>query len=201
MEIVLASRNKKKIAELEVLLAESLGGSVKVLSLDDIGFTGDIEEDGNSFEENAMIKAKAVAEKGYIGVGDDSGLTVNALDGAPGIYSARYAGEHGNDELNNKKLLAELSEKADRSAAFVSAVACAFPSGEKFTVLGECRGEILREYRGDGGFGYDPLFYYPSLGKTFAELSMDEKNAISHRGKAMRAFALKFGEYIKKTDE
>ena len=201
MEIVLASRNKKKIAELEVLLSETLGGSVKVLSLDDIGFVGDIEEDGSSFEENAMIKASAVAERGYIGVGDDSGLTVNALGGAPGIFSARYAGEHGNDELNNKKLLSELSCKNDRTAAFVSAVACAFPDGERFTVLGECRGEILTEYRGEGGFGYDPLFYYPSLGKTFAELSMDEKNAISHRGKAMRAFALKFGEYIKKTGE
>ncbi len=193
MEIVLASRNKKKIAELQTLLAESLA-DVKVLSLDDIGFFDDIEEDGESFEENAMIKAKAVAESGYIGVGDDSGLTVNALGGAPGIYSARYAGDHGNDAQNNEKLLRELSDKNDRSAAFVSVVACALPGGESFTVRGECQGEILKEYRGEGGFGYDPLFYYPELGKRFAELTMAEKNEISHRGIAMRAFAKKFGE-------
>lgn len=193
MEIVLASRNKKKIAELQTLLAESLA-DVRVLSLDDIGFFDDIEEDGATFEENAMIKAKAVAERGYIGVGDDSGLTVNALGGAPGIYSARYAGDHGNDAQNNEKLLRELSDKNDRSAAFVSVVACALPGGESFTVRGECRGEILKEYRGEGGFGYDPLFYYPALKKSFAELTMAEKNEISHRGIAMRAFAKKFGE-------
>ncbi|MBQ8208672.1 MAG: XTP/dITP diphosphatase [Clostridia bacterium] len=193
MEIVLASRNKKKIAELQALLAESLT-DVKVLSLDDIGFFDEIEEDGETFEENAMIKAKAVAERGYIGVGDDSGLTVKALGGAPGIYSARYAGEHGNDALNNEKLLRELADKNDRSAAFVSAVACVMPNGDSFAVRGECCGEILKEYRGEGGFGYDPLFYYPKLDKSFAELTMAEKNEISHRGIAMRAFAKKFGE-------
>ncbi len=192
MEIVLASRNKKKIAELEVLLAEYLG-SVKVLSLDDIGFTDDITEDGEDFAENAMIKACAVAERGYIGIGDDSGLTVNALDGAPGIYSARYAGEHGNDEANNEKLLRELEGKNDRSAAFVCAVACKFPNDNSgFTLLGVCEGEILCEYRGNDGFGYDPLFYCPELGKSFAELTMEEKNKVSHRGKAMRLFAEEF---------
>ncbi|MBR4295670.1 MAG: XTP/dITP diphosphatase [Clostridia bacterium] len=201
MEMVLASRNKKKIAELQVLLSETLGDEVKVISLDDIGFEGEIEEDGDSFEKNAMIKARAVADRGYIGIGDDSGLVVFALDGAPGIYSARYAGEHGNDSMNNEKLLRELAHKDDRSAAFVSVVACAFPDGEcDFTVKGECVGEILTEYRGDGGFGYDPLFYYKELDKTFAQLSMAEKNEISHRGKAMRAFACEFGKYIRKND-
>lgn len=201
MEIVLASRNKKKIAELQVLLNETLGDEVKVLSLDDIGFEGEIEEDGDSFEQNAMIKARAVADQGYIGIGDDSGLVVFALDGAPGIYSARYAGEHGNDSMNNEKLLRELAPKNDRSAAFVSVVACAFPDGERdFTVKGECVGEILTEYRGDGGFGYDPLFYYKELDKTFAQLSMAEKNEISHRGKAMRAFACEFCKHIHKND-
>ncbi len=195
MEIVLASRNKKKIAELETLLVENLFG-IKVLSLDDIGFSGDIVENGESFEENAMIKAMAIAERGYIGVGDDSGLSVNALGGAPGIYSARYAGEHGNDALNNEKLLSELEGKADRSGAFVSVVACAIPGGESFSVRGECPGVILREYRGEGGFGYDPLFYYEELGKTFAEMTMEEKNAISHRGVALRAFAEKFKKYF-----
>ena len=195
MEIVLASRNNKKIAELQALLSEFLP-DIKVLSLDDIGFSGDIIEDGESFEENAMIKAKAVAERGYIGVGDDSGLSVNSLGGAPGIYSARYAGEHGDDEANNQKLLSELQGKSDRSGAFVSVVACAMPSGECFCVRGECSGIILTEYKGDGGFGYDPLFYYEELGKTFAELTMEQKNEISHRGKAMRAFASEFAKKI-----
>ncbi|MBR3965496.1 MAG: RdgB/HAM1 family non-canonical purine NTP pyrophosphatase [Clostridia bacterium] len=195
MEIVLASRNNKKIAELQALMSEILP-EIKVLSLDDIGFCGDIIEDGESFEENAMIKAKAVAERGYIGVGDDSGLSVNALGGAPGIYSARYAGEHGDDEANNQKLLSELEGKSDRSGAFVSVVACAMPDGECFSVRGECPGIILTEYKGNGGFGYDPLFYYEALGKTFAELSMAEKNEISHRGRAMRAFAYEFAKRI-----
>ncbi len=193
-EIVLASRNKKKIAELQALLAETLA-DIKVLSLDDIGFWGDIEEDGSSFEENAMIKARAVAERGYIGVGDDSGLVVNALGGAPGIYSARYAGEHGDDGANNEKLLLELKDKKDRSAAFVSVLACAMPDGDSFTVRGECPGTILNEYLGEGGFGYDPLFFYEPFGKTFAQMTMEEKNEISHRGVAMRAFA---SEFIKK---
>ena len=200
MEIVLASANKKKIAELQALMSETFGDEIKVLSLSDIGFNEEIVEDGDSFEANAMIKAKAVSRLGYIGVGDDSGLVVNALGGAPGIYSARYAGEHGNDELNNKKLLFELKNKSDKSAAFVSAVACAMPNGDSFTVLGRCEGEIIEEYRGEGGFGYDPLFYCPPLRKTFAELTMEEKNEISHRGRAIRAFAEKFSEYLRKKD-
>ena len=200
MEIVLASKNKNKIAELQMLLSGSFGDDIKVLSLDDIGFSGDIEEDGDTFEANAMIKARAVAALGYIGVGDDSGLVVNALGGAPGIYSARYAGEHGDDAANNEKLLSELADKTDRSAAFVCVVACAFPSGENdFTVRGECRGEILHEYKGEGGFGYDPLFGCPELGKSFAELTMNEKNEISHRGVAMRAFAERFALLAGKT--
>ena len=195
MEIVLASRNRKKISELQSLLSETLP-QIKVLSLDDIGFEGDIEENGNSFEENAMIKARAVSALGYIGVGDDSGLEVKALGGAPGIYSARYAGEHGNDEANNEKLLSELKGKNDRSGAFVSVIACAMPSGESFCVRGECHGVILTEYKGEGGFGYDTLFYHEGKGKTFAELTMAEKNEISHRGVAMRAFAEKFSKII-----
>lgn len=197
MEIVLASRNKKKIAELQSLLSEYLSG-VRVLSLDDIGYFEDIEEDGTTFEENAMIKAKEVAMRGYIGVGDDSGLAVKALGGAPGIYSARYAGEHGNDDLNNQKLLSELEGVSDRSGSFVSVIACAVPDGESFTVRGECCGEILKEYRGRGGFGYDPLFYYPKFDKTFAEMTMEEKNSISHRGVALRAFAKRFSEMFPK---
>lgn len=210
MKIVLASRNAKKIRELETLLAKHSSMHIEVLSLDDIGYTDDIVEDGTSFEENAWIKASVPASLGYIGIADDSGLAVDALGGAPGIYSARYGGEGTNDAKNNAKLLAEMSDVSDegRGAAFVSAVACVFPKGSEvsipedarteknglpgFVVRGECRGTILREGRGSDGFGYDPLFYVAEKGCTFAELSADEKNAISHRGMAMRAFCRQF---------
>lgn len=191
MEIVLASRNKHKINELNALIKKKID-SITVLSLDDIGFVGEIEETGETFEENAMIKAKAVARLGYIGVGDDSGLAVDALGGAPGVYSARYAGEHGDDEKNNAKLLFELSDIEDRGAAFVCVIACAFPdelNKDDFCVRGECRGEILHEKCGNSGFGYDPLFYYAPLNKSFAELSGEEKNSVSHRGRAIELFA------------
>jgi XTP/dITP diphosphohydrolase len=210
MKIVLASRNAKKIRELETLLAQHSSMHIEVLSLDDIGYTEEIVEDGTSFEENAWIKAATPAAMGYIGIADDSGLSVDALGGAPGIYSARYGGEGTNDAKNNEKLLAEMNEVPDegRGAAFVSAVACVFPREcdveipeevrtEKnglsgFVVRGECRGTILRETRGCDGFGYDPLFYVAEKECTFAELSSDEKNAISHRGVAMRAFCRQF---------
>ena len=160
----------------------------------DVGIFDDIVEDGVTFEENAMIKAKAVASHGYIGVGDDSGLTVEALGGAPGIYSARYAGEHGNDKKNNAKLLHDIINEENRSCAFVSAIACAFPEGSQyadFTVRGECRGELLYEEKGNGGFGYDPLFFVEKYQKTFGELLPEEKNEISHRAVATELFAIK----------
>lgn len=188
MEIVIASRNKNKIRELQALLSRFVEG-VTLLSLDDIGYAGDIEEDGETFHENALIKARVAASTGKIGVGDDSGLCVNALDGAPGIFSARYAGEHGDDGANNEKLLRELSDKSDRRAAFVCTVACVMPDGREFCVEGRAEGRILFEAKGENGFGYDPLFYYPPLDKTFAELSPEEKNTISHRAVAIEAFA------------
>ena len=196
MKIVLASNNKHKIGELHAILACELGGDLEILSLSDIGFEGDIVEDGQTFEENAMIKARAVSALGYIGVGDDSGLAVDALDGAPGIYSARYAGDH-NDAANNAKLLREMADKTDRRAAFVCAVACSFPDGEgkeDFCVRGESRGVIAHEESGEGGFGYDPLFYVPAFDKTFAQMSAEEKNSISHRGAALAKFAQKIKE-------
>lgn len=199
MKIVIASANKHKISELQDIMKKYLPDA-EILSLRDIDFNEDIVEDGKSFEENAKIKAGAIARLGYIGVGDDSGLAVDALDGAPGIYSARYAGEHGNDAANNEKLLFEMRDKEDRGAAFVCTVACAFPKGEylgkDFCVRGEVKGSILRELRGDGGFGYDPLFYIEKLNKTFAQLDAEEKNAISHRARAMELFAKKFSEII-----
>jgi len=188
MEIVIASRNKHKIGELQALLSQYIDG-VTLLSLDDIGYKGDIEEDGSSFGENALIKARVAAGTGKIGVGDDSGLCVNALDGAPGIFSARYAGGHGDDGANNQKLLQELSDKNDRSAAFICTIACVMPDGRQFCVEGRAEGVILEEPSGENGFGYDPLFYYPPLDKSFAELTAEEKNQISHRARAVKAFA------------
>ena len=194
MKIVLASRNKHKISELQALFSK-YADDVKILSLDDVGFVGEIEENGETFAENALIKARTVARLGKIGVGDDSGLCVNALGGAPGVYSARYAGVHGDDEANNQKLIAELEGKADRSAYFVCNIACAFPDGREFVIEGRANGEILSEKCGNAGFGYDPIFYVGELGKTFAELTADEKNSVSHRGNAMKAFVEKFSEF------
>ena len=197
MKIVLASRNKKKVAELETLLCQYIEG-IEILSLDDVGIYGEIEEDGDTFAQNALIKASAAAKSGYIGVGDDSGLVVYALDGAPGIYSARYAGEHGDDEANNELLLKNLEDKEDRRGAFVCTIACVFPNGdEPITAEGRAEGEILKERVGEGGFGYDPLFYFRELGKTFAELTPDEKNAVSHRGNAIKAFAIELSNRLK----
>ena len=191
MKIVLASRNKKKKAELQALLSKYIE-EIEILSLDDVGIFDDIVEDGETFEDNALIKATAAAASGYIGVGDDSGLVVNALDGAPGVYSARYAGDHGNDEANNALLLKNLEGKTDRSARFVCCIACVFPKEmnfKPFYVKGFVEGEIIDERRGDGGFGYDPIFFCHEIGKTLAEASTDEKNQISHRGNAIKAFA------------
>ena len=190
MELVIASRNAHKIKELEAILRESLA-DVKLLSLDEAGIFGEIEEDGATFGENALIKARAAARSGKIGVGDDSGLCVNALGGAPGVYSARYAGGHGDDAANNQKLQDELADKTDRSAYFMSAVALVFPDGREIVVEGKTEGVITHEPRGNGGFGYDPYFWYEPFGKTFAELSAEEKNSVSHRGKAVRALAEK----------
>ncbi len=200
-EVVLASRNRGKLAELDRLLAAELGDIITLKSLDDIGYTADIEENGTTFAENALIKASTVAAMGYIALADDSGLCVDALDGAPGVFSARYAGGHGDDAANNALLLQNLQGKANRSAAFVTVFACAFPDGsEPIVAEGRVAGEILEAPRGAGGFGYDPLFYYAPLGKTFAELTREEKNGISHRGAALRAFAKLFAARMKENE-
>lgn len=196
MKILLASHNKNKIAELEALL-KTVCADAEVVSLSDVGFTDEIVEDGTTFEENALIKARTGARLGYITVADDSGLMVDALGGAPGVYSARYAGEDGNTEKNNAKLLAALQgvPQDKRTAHFVSVVACVFPDGRKdIVVRGECPGEILTSPRGKTGFGYDPLFWYAPFGKTYAEMTAEEKNSISHRGVAMQAFAKAFAK-------
>ncbi len=201
MKIVFASGNAHKIKEVAKILSECEGGEAfEILSLKDIGFEGDIVEDGATFEENALIKARAIAKLGYPCFADDSGLMVDALDGAPGIYSARYTGVHGSDEDNNALLLKNLESVPDekRTARYACAIAYASPLGEEFTVTDYCEGVILRSYRGTGGFGYDPLFYVKEYSKTLAEVTPEEKHAISHRGKALRTFAKHFLEkYVK----
>ncbi len=196
MKLVLASHNMHKIREIEAVLARCGITDIELLSLSDIGYVGDIEENGATFEENAVIKASVPAALGYCGIADDSGLEVDALEGRPGVYSARFAGEPCNDANNNEKLLAELETVPDekRTARFVSVVAFVDPRHPErnFTVRGECPGVILREERGFDGFGYDPLFYLPELNKTYAEITTEEKNAVSHRGKAMRLFAQRY---------
>ena len=193
MELTLASRNQKKIREMEAILAGYFP-DVRILSLDDVGFEGDIEENGTTFEENALIKARAAmaASGGRIAaIADDSGLAVDALHGAPGVFSARYAGQHGDDAANNALLLQNLSHlpAEQRTARFVCCIALVYPDGREITVRGETEGRIIDDARGCGGFGYDPYFYYVPFGKTFAEMSAEEKNSISHRGKAVAKLA------------
>lgn len=193
MDIVLASRNPKKIREMEAILSAHIPG-IRILSLDDVGFVGDIEEDGTTYEENALIKATTAMEasgRRLAAIADDSGLSVDALGGAPGVYSARYAGGHGDDAANNALLIRNLADVPPeaRTARFVCCIACVFPDGRRLTVRGETEGLIIDEARGEGGFGYDPYFYYTPYQKTFSELTADEKNAISHRGKAVAKLA------------
>ena len=193
---VLCSSNKNKIREFRQILCEKAGEilgegapEIEILSLSDIGFFDEIVEDGKTFEENALIKVRAVSGyTEYPCIADDSGLEVDALGGEPGIYSARYSGEHGNDEKNIDKLLAKLDGAADRSAHFVSAVAYSY-KGEEFALRGEAHGSILHERRGNGGFGYDPVFECAVFHLSYGELSAEQKNRISHRRAAIEKLA------------
>ena len=182
--MVVASRNRKKAVEMMELLKD-LGW--RVLSMDEAGADIEIEEDGLSFEENSYKKAFQVMKAtGKTAIADDSGLEVYALGGRPGVFSARFSGEGATDESNNRKLLEMMKDipEDERGARFVCAATVVFPNGTHFTVTGECEGRILFEPRGTGGFGYDPLFFVPDLGKTFAQLDAGTKNSISHRAKA-----------------
>ncbi len=195
IKVVLATRNKNKINELRNFFKELSTLDITVLSLDDIGYYGEIEENGKTFEENAILKASVPAKLGYIGIADDSGICVDALSGGPGIYSARFSG--GSDEDNNDLLLEKLKNEPIRNAKYVCAMACVFPDHSRdFTVRGECYGKILHERQGEGGFGYDPLFYYEPFGKTFAEVDMAKKNKVSHRGAAMRSLIKKLTQVL-----
>lgn len=185
MKLILATKNVHKVDELKALLA---GLDFSVSSLADYPEIPDVAEDGDSFRENALKKARAVHRiTGEWTLADDSGLVVDALAGAPGIYSSRFAGREKDYKANNEKLLSEMADVPDgkRQAVFVCVMALVGPGGEEHVVEGRCSGEIIRGYRGDSGFGYDPLFFIPELGLTMAELPMERKNLVSHRGRAL----------------
>lgn len=188
MKLLIASNNANKAREIRQILG---GAFAEIVTLRDAGIDIDVLEDGKTFIENAVKKAESVlAVSGYDAVlADDSGLCVDALDGAPGVYSARYAGEGHNDADNNAKLMADMEDVPNdrRGCRFVSAVALAQSGQETLTALGFVEGVLLRAPRGNNGFGYDPYFYYEPLNKSFAELSADEKNAVSHRRRALEA--------------
>lgn len=187
MKLVLASKNPGKLRELQAILGAM---DVEVVLESQLGLDLKVEETGETFEENALLKARAVMEAAQLpAIADDSGLVVDALHGAPGVYSARYGGL-SSDAARTALLLQNLEGVAEeaRTARFVSVVACCFPDGRVVSARGECEGRITFEPRGQDGFGYDPVFLYPPLGRTFAELSAAEKNEISHRGRALRIF-------------
>ncbi len=190
-KLVLGTGNLDKLKEMRMMLQDHFD----VVSLKELGIDVDVEETGTTFEENALIKARAFAQlTGCAALSDDSGLEVDALDGRPGIYSARYAGGHGDDKSNNEKLLQELENIAEpRTGRYVCAIALCRPGKPEIVVRGECEGEILREYRGDGGFGYDPLFYSYDCNMTWAQAPIEEKNRISHRARAIQALLNELG--------
>ena len=187
MKLVLASKNKKKLVEMNTILAQ-LG--VEVCSEAEAGVDIDVEETGTTFEENSLLKAQAVMKaSGMPAIADDSGLCVDALQGAPGVYSARYGGEGLADVGRYKLLLENMRGQSPRTCRFGSVITCCFPDGTVITARGECEGTVAYAPQGEGGFGYDPLFYMPQLDKTYAEITIDEKNAVSHRGQSIRPFA------------
>ena len=195
MKLVLASKNEKKLREMNDILS---GMGVEVCLQADVGIDIDVEETGTTFEENSRLKAQAVMEaSGLPAIADDSGLCVDALNGAPGVYSARYGGEGLDDVGRYRLLLANMPKGAARTAKFVSVITCCFPGGDVLTARGECPGTIAFAPMGEGGFGYDPVFFVPELKKTFSQMTADEKNAISHRGKAIQAFKEKLEDYLR----
>ena len=195
MKLVLASKNKKKLVEMNAILSQ-LG--IEGCSEAEAGVDVDVEETGTTFEENSLLKARAVMEaSGLPAIADDSGLCVTCLNDAPGVYSARYGGEGLDDIGRYQLLLANMRGQLDRGAKFVSVITCCFPNGDVITARGECSGTIAFAPMGEGGFGYDPVFFVPGLKKTFSQLSAEEKNAISHRGKALEIFKGKLEDYLK----
>ena len=195
-KFVLATHNPGKLAEMRAILS---GLGVEAVSPAESGVEVDVEETGSTFAENAMLKAKAIcAASGLPAIADDSGLCVDALNGGPGVYSARYGGEGLDARGRCMLLLRSLRGQTTRAAHFTCAVACAFPNGDTLEAEGRCDGAIAFAPLGEGGFGYDPVFLIPEKGKTFGQIGPEEKSKISHRGKALEAFAEKLGTYLKK---
>lgn len=193
--LVLATTNKNKVKEFKQFVSDF---PVEVKSLADFGPLPGVIEDGDTFDANAYKKALHYAKVlGVPAIADDSGLVVEALSGAPGVRSARYAGEDASDQDNCRKLLAEMEGESNRKAAFVCVLSIAVPSGPALTYEARCEGTILESPRGSSGFGYDPLFYYEPFDKTFAEISMEEKNQVSHRGKVLAELSGEFDKVMK----
>ena len=192
--LVIATRNPGKTAEIRDLLE---GFPIEIKNLDDFGPIPEVEEDGETFDDNAYKKASFAANVlGMPALADDSGLVVDALDGAPGVYSARYAGENATDEQRVTKLLNELKTATNRKAAFECVISIAVPGGPALTYEGRCEGVIAEQPAGENGFGYDPVFYYPPLKKTFAQLTREEKSRISHRGRALAEIRDEFDKVL-----
>jgi len=198
MTFVLATANPGKIKEMQELLT-SLG--IKIVTRESLGIDVDVEETGTTFFENASLKAKAICEiSGLPSIADDSGLMVDALDGKPGVHSSSFGGESLSASERNSYLLSFLGKMEQRTAKFVCNIVCVFPSGALLSAVGECQGEITLEPKGSSGFGYDPVFLPDGFNKTMAELTVAEKNLISHRGKALLSFHDKLEIYLKKDD-
>ena len=195
MKFILASQNQHKLVEMQNILSAH---GVEVVLQSELGLHVEVEETGATFAENAMLKAKAVmVASGLPAIADDSGVCVDALNGAPGVYSARYGGPELDDVGRYRLLLENMRGARDRTAHFTSAIACAFPNGDTIEAEGICPGMIAYAPQGDGGFGYDPVFFLPQLRKTYAQLTPEEKAAVSHRGKALEVFDQKLREYLK----
>lgn len=196
MKFVLATHNPGKLKEMSDILSRH---GVEVVSPKELGIAVDVEETGTTFAENAMLKAKAVCDaSGLPAIADDSGLCVDALNGGPGVYSARYGGEGLDDRGRYTLLLNSLRGQTSRTAHFACAIACAFPNGDELTAEGRCDGTIAFAPLGEGGFGYDPVFFLPEKKKTFGQLTAEEKSAVSHRGKALADFSEKLATYLEK---
>ena len=195
-KFVLATHNPGKLKEMSDILVRF---GVEVVSPGDLGITVDVEETGTTFAENAMLKAKAICAAAKLpAIADDSGLCVDALNGGPGVYSARYGGEGLDDKGRYMLLLNNMRGQTTRAAHFTCSIACAFPNGDTLTAEGRCDGTIAFAPMGEGGFGYDPVFFVPEKAKTFGQLTAEEKSTISHRGKALKSFAEKLETYLGK---
>lgn len=196
MQFVLATHNPGKIREMSAIL-ERFG--MEVITPKELGITVDVEETGTTFAENAMLKAQAICEAINLpAIADDSGICVDALNGGPGVYSARYGGEELDDDGRNTLLLNSMRGQTSRAAHYACAIACMFPNGDTLTAEGRCDGAIAFAPIGEGGFGYDPLFFLPDKAKTMAQLTPEEKDQISHRGRALEDFVAKLETYLKK---